>query len=84
MLFRLLKKSFLNQKKSMVMMFVSVAVGTALAASLITISLDISAKVSKELRSFGANIIVEPKIEGLADISGQKRYLQQQDIDRRG
>jgi putative ABC transport system permease protein len=51
-----------------------------MAASLITISLDISSKVSRELRSFGANIRVEPKIEGLADISGQKRYLQQQDI----
>jgi putative ABC transport system permease protein len=80
MLFRLLKKSFLNQKKAVVLMVVSVAVGTALAASLITISLDIGSKVSQELRSFGANILVEPKIAGLADLSGQKRYLQQQDI----
>lgn len=61
-------------------MIVSIAVGTALAASLITISFEISGKVSKELRSFGANIVAEPKIEGLADISGQKRYLRSEDV----
>jgi putative ABC transport system permease protein len=42
--------------------------------------LEISEKVSKELRAFGANIIIEPKVEGLADISGQKRYLREADI----
>ncbi len=80
MLLKLIKKSFANQKKAIALMVVSIAVGTAMAASLITITLDITGKVSKELRSFGANIIVEPKTEGIADISGQKRYLRQQDI----
>lgn len=61
-------------------MIVSIAVGTALAASLITISLEINGKIARELRSFGANIIVEPKIQGLADISGQRRYLSYGDI----
>lgn len=61
-------------------MIVSIAVGTAMAASLITISFEINGKISRELRSFGANIIVEPKIEGLADISGQRRYLRYDDI----
>ncbi len=61
-------------------MVASVAVGTALAASLITLSLEITGKVSKELRAFGANILVEPKVEGLADLTGQKRYLNQDDI----
>jgi putative ABC transport system permease protein len=70
----------MNQKKAMGLMVASIAVGTALAASLITISLEINGKVSKELRSFGANIIVEPKVEGLADISGQRRYLCSGDI----
>lgn len=82
MLFKLLKQSFSNQKKAMVLMVVSVAMGTAVSASLITISLDIKGKVSKELRSFGANITIEPKVEGLADIAGQKRYLREEDIIR--
>lgn len=80
MLFQIIKRSFLNQKKSMTLMISSVAVGTALAASLIIISLDIDEKVSRELRAFGANILIEPKIEGLAYISGQKRYLRQEDV----
>lgn len=61
-------------------MIVSVAVGTALAASLLALSFDISSKVSKELRSFGANIIIQPKVSGLAGISGQKRYLREEDM----
>ena len=77
MLLKIIRKSFLNQKKAMALMIVSVAVGTALAASLINISLEIGGKVSKELRTFGANILIEPKVEGLADISGQKRYLRE-------
>jgi putative ABC transport system permease protein len=80
MLFTLLKKSFVNQKKAMALMIASVAVGTAVAASLITLSFEIRGKVSRELRAFGANILIQPGVEGLADISGQKRYLRQQDI----
>jgi len=80
MLLILLKQSLMNQKRSMAVMIVSVAVGTALAASLLTLSLDISAKVSKELRSFGANIIVRPNVSGLAGLAGQQRYLREEDI----
>ena len=82
MLFHFLKKSFANQKKPVMLMIASVAVGTAIAASLITIAIEISGKISRELRSFGANILVEPKIEGLADISEQKRYLSHDDIKK--
>ena len=82
MLFHFLRKSFSNQKKAVMLMLASVAVGTAIAASLIAIAIEISGKISRELRSFGANILVEPKIEGLADISGQKRYLSQDDIKK--
>jgi len=64
----------------MALMVLSVAMGTAIAASLITVSLDIQGKVSQELRSFGANIAVEPSVEGLADLAGQRRYLDEDDI----
>ena len=80
MLFSILKRSFINQKKAMAVMIVSVAVGTAIAASLLSLSFDISSKVSKELRSYGANIVVQPKVTGLAGVSGQKRYLREEDI----
>jgi putative ABC transport system permease protein len=80
MLLTFIKRSFRNQKKSMLLMIASVAVGTAIAASLITVSLAISGKVAMELRAFGANILIEPKVEGLASVSGQARYLRQEDI----
>lgn len=82
MLFTLIKRSFLNQKKAMAVMIVSVAVGTAISGSLIALSLDISSKVSRELRSFGANIIVQPKVEGLAALGSQNRYLREEDIPK--
>ncbi len=61
-------------------MIAAVAVATALAASLITLSMDIRRKVAKELRSFGANILVEPATGGLADMAGQRRYLRERDL----
>ena len=82
MLFSILKRSFMNQKKAMAVMVVSVAVGAAIAASLLSLSFDIASKVSKELRSFGANIIIQPKVSGLAGVSGQKRYLREEDLPR--
>lgn len=80
MLFNIIRSSFANQKKAMALMIASVSVGTAMAASLITISFEISGKVSKELRSFGANILIEPKIEGMATLSDQRRFLRQEDV----
>ena len=80
MLLTILKRSFINQKKAMAVMIIAVAVGTAIAASLLALAFDISSKVSKELRSFGANIIIQPRATGLAGVSGQKRYLRETDI----
>lgn len=63
-------------------MIVSVAMGTAVTASLLTLSFDIKGKVSKELRSFGANITIEPRIDGMADLAGVRRYLSEQDVTK--
>jgi len=82
MLLALLKQSFTKQKRAMALMMVSVAMGTAVSASLIAISLDIRSKVSRELRSFGANITLEPRVEGLADLAGQRRFLIEQDLPK--
>ncbi len=63
-------------------MIASITFGTAIASSLIVISMEIGGRVSRELRAFGANILVEPEIEGMADLSGQRRYLRYEDIVR--
>ena len=80
MLLSLLKHSFLRQKRAMALTIISISMGAALASSLSALSLDIKGKVSKELRSFGANILVTPKIEGLAELAGQRRYLNEDDL----
>ncbi len=80
MLLRIVRSSFVNQKKAMAVMIVAVAVGTAIASSLISLSLDITSKVSKELRAFGANIKVEPRLQGIAEVAGQRRYLRSEDL----
>ncbi len=60
MLINLLNRSFLNRKKTFVLMIASVSGGAAIVSSLISISFEINGKISKELRAFGANILVEP------------------------
>jgi putative ABC transport system permease protein len=80
MLFNIVKRSFFNQKKALLLMVLSISVGTAIVASLFTLSFEINSKLSKELRSFGANILIEPRVDGLADLSGQKRYLYEEDM----
>lgn len=82
MIIQLLKQSFFNRKRAMALMILSVAMGTAVSASLVTVALDISGKVTRELRSFGANIIIEPRVEGLADLAGQKRWLSEEDLPK--
>lgn len=66
----------------MALMIVSVAMGTALLSCLLSIALDIKARVASELRQFGANITVEPSVEGLADIASQRRYLREEDLPK--
>lgn len=80
MIFSIIKQSFLNQKKAMALIVLSVAVGTAIATSLLALSMDISSKVSRELRAFGANILVEPRLGGLVGLSDQERFLFEEDI----
>ncbi len=82
MLLILLRQSFTKQRKAMGLMFISIAMGTAVSASLVAISLDIQGKVSNELRSFGANITIVPKVEGMAGLVGQKRFLKEADIPK--
>lgn len=83
MLLRLLRGYFFKQKKITALVFLSVVMGTSVVSVIITLSLSISEKVASELRSFGANISVEPKIEGLASLSVKHEgFLKEADIKR--
>ena len=61
MLPRLLWKSVRGRKSRIALASAAVAVAAALASALLSVALDISEKVARELRAFGANIVVAPK-----------------------
>ncbi|PYT06597.1 MAG: ABC transporter permease [Acidobacteria bacterium] len=60
MIGRILRESFRRQKRRKAIALAAVAFGTAVAAALANVALDVGDKVSRELRSFGANLVVLP------------------------
>jgi putative ABC transport system permease protein len=71
MWWRILKGLIYRNKASFFFVFVSALLGAALVASLISVSLGISSKISNELRKYGANILVKPV---------EDKYLDEEDI----
>lgn len=64
MLLRLLGEALRRRTRRAVVAVVAVAVGTALATALLGISLDITANMAREMRGYGANIVVAPASAG--------------------
>ncbi len=65
MLPRILKETFLRRKRWVALVFLAVLLGASLASSLLTVYGDITGKMSQELPSYGANILVRPASTGL-------------------
>lgn len=61
---RLMWRSFNRNWRKKGLLVVTVAVGISLATAVLTLSLDVGDKVSRELRRFGANINIEPAATG--------------------
>jgi len=65
MLFRILKNSFLKRPKAVLLVFLSIAMGAAVATAFLGIAGELSHKMALELRNYGANIVLEPSaVEG--------------------
>ena len=65
MLIRILKNSFLKRPKAVFLVFLSIAMGAAVATAFLGIGGEVSHKMALELRSYGANILLEPAaVEG--------------------
>ena len=60
MLLRLLKNSLIRRPRTILLMLVSLTLGSAVATSFLGISGDLARRMALELRSYGANILVEP------------------------
>ena len=61
MLLRILTKSLARRKSRIALAVVAVLMGAAVATALMTVSLDVTEKVSQEFRKYGANLMVVPK-----------------------
>lgn len=60
MLFRLIHRSLLQRPKPVLLMLLSIILGSAVATAFIGIHREISGKMALELRRYGANILLEP------------------------
>jgi len=59
-LIRILKSSVLKRPKAVFLVFLSIAMGAAVATAFLGIAGEVSHKMALELRSYGANILLEP------------------------
>jgi len=65
MFFRLVYESFRRQKRRKVLAGVAITLGVGVATAMIAVATDIGDKISRELRTYGANLIVTPQQDTL-------------------
>jgi putative ABC transport system permease protein len=63
---RLIRQSVARSPRRKLMTVAAVGLASAIATAMFAVLLDIGDRVNRELRSFGANLIVTPRAEGLA------------------
>jgi len=78
MWWRVVRRSFLNQKTRQVLSILSIVLGTSLVAALVNLSLDIPQKAISQLQSYGANILILPQTSP----AGDETYLLEDDLTR--
>ena len=61
MFLRMIRGAFARQWKKMLVIALTIMLGTSLATAMINVMLDVGDKVNQELKTYGANITVLPK-----------------------
>ncbi|MDR6999495.1 ABC transporter permease [Neobacillus niacini] len=90
MFLRLLYKTFTRSFKDKLLIILTVAFGASLASFMINFSLDFGDKMNEELKSYGANITVEPKMDTIPvemdglkiNPLGDQAFLQEKDLNQ--
>jgi len=62
---RLVYESFRRQKRRKLLAGIAIALGVAVATAMIAVAMDIGDKMSRELRSYGANLLITPQEDTL-------------------
>ena len=87
---RLLYQSFLRQRRRKLLAGVAVALGVGVATAMIAVATDIGDKINRELRTFGANIVIYPQEDTLdVEVGGRNlkpasdgAFLKESDLPR--
>ncbi len=74
MIFRIVWESLARRRRRKLLSVFAVTLGIAVTAAVATLALDVGDKVSRELRSFGANLSVTPAADGLPVAVGGVDY----------
>jgi putative ABC transport system permease protein len=90
MFVRLLYESFRRQKRRKLLAGLAIMLGVGVATAMIAVATDIGDKISRELRTYGANLIVTPQEDSLdivvAGVSvrppSDGAYLNEEDLPR--
>ncbi len=90
MFVRLVYESFRRQTRRKLLVAIAVTLGAAVSTAMIAIATDIGDKISNELRSYGANLVVTPEEDNL-DVqigsvnlmpAGSGAYLKEADLPK--
>jgi putative ABC transport system permease protein len=65
MLFRILRESFLRGKRRKIIAVTAITLGTGIATGLLSVAVNIGDKISRELKRYGANLILLPREDTL-------------------
>jgi putative ABC transport system permease protein len=90
MFLRLLYESFRRQKRRKLLAGIAIMLGVGVATAMIAVATDIGDKISRELRTYGANLIVTPQEDSLdIEIGGVNlkppsdgAYLNEEDLPK--
>ncbi|RLR17518.1 ABC transporter permease, partial [Sodalis-like symbiont of Bactericera trigonica] len=82
MLWRILRQSWGHHLRRKGLAVLTVFMASSLISALLAVSIDISDKMSRELKSYGANILIEPACQAAlpAVFSGKNNPLSGQDF----
>src|SRR6266498_2280431 len=90
MFVRLVYESFRRQTRRKLLVAVAVTLGATVSTAMLAIATDVGDKISRELRSYGANLIVTPEEDSL-DVqigsvnlkpAGDGAYLSESDLPK--
>ena len=65
MLWKMIRGVLFHQRGKMLLIAFTIALGASLATGMLNVMWDVGDKVNQELKTYGANIIVKPKVRHL-------------------